>query len=155
MKHKRLKHAVHIFCHMFCGWRLAMSYGHLERLGSGAVSIDVLSSACTFNGSAIPTLSIATELTAWFDEDLLAHRIDMAHIYEAPLTADLVLHLIPAKERRSKTYYFGPNQQLLTPAHFVGCAIDAASRIVTDETVYTSTYRDWEEWPAGSFPQAV
>jgi hypothetical protein len=155
MKHKRLKHAAHIFCHMFCGWRLIMSYGDLERLGSGTVTIDVLTSVCSFDGRPIPTLLIATELSAWFQEEVRAYHIDVTYIYKAMLSADLVLDVIPAQERRTNGQYFGPGQQLLTPSHFVGCGIDARSRIVTDEAVYRSTYHDWEEWPVGRFSGKV
>jgi hypothetical protein len=140
---------------MFCGWRLTMSYGTLERLGSGNMTIDVLSSACTFNGSSIPTLPIVGELSFWFQKDLAAHHIDIASLVEARLSADLVLDVISAKERRTNRQYIGPDQRPLRPSHVVGCAIECTSRIVTDETIYTGTYRDWEEWPVGRFASEV
>ena len=137
---------------MFCGWRLFDSYPVLEKLGSGTLTIDSLTQACSFNGQPIPSLSIARELAAWLKQDLADYSTSVNSIREAMLTVDLQFGTVPKAERRTRDAHFGPNGQHLVPPIFIACEISCRSRVATDEKVYESEYRDREEWPSG-WPQ--
>lgn len=153
MRRKRLQHAAHVLCHMFCGWRLSNSYPDLEGLGSGRLAINALTAQCVFKGVVIPPLSIARELAAWLREDLGAHQINPAEILEASLIADLMLSQVERRQRRTRTHYFSSGGRHLAPAVFISLDISCTSMITTDEKSYTTTYSAHEEWPSG-WPQA-
>ncbi|HEX8694003.1 MAG TPA: hypothetical protein VF746_16390 [Longimicrobium sp.] len=149
MRRKRLQHAADNLCQMFCGWRLHGCYPELERLGSGTLVVDVLAEACTFEGEPIPALGIARELAAWLREDLAAHHIDVERLREARVTVEVRLGTVPKAERRTRDSHFGPGGRHLVPPRFVACDLLCRSRVATDEKVYASEYRDYEEWPPG------
>ena len=134
---------------MFCGWRLVNSYGTLEQLGSGELRIDALTEACSFDGAPVQSLSIATELAAWLREDLAANRIEAAAVREALLVADLEFGEIDRSGRTTRSEHFAPDGRHVSPARFIRLDIRCSSRVATDERIYTSEYRDREEWPAG------
>ena len=154
MRRKRLQHAADTLCHMFCGWRLINSYRELERLGSGRLTVDALTEACTHNDRPIPSLSIARELSAWLRADLAAHNIELSHIREANLSAELSFGAIARAARESNAAHFDADGQQVAPPRFLVCDIACRSRVATDERVYTSEYRDREEWPPG-WPASV
>lgn len=80
MRRNRLKHAAHVVCHMFCGWRLTNAFDNLKQLGSGLLVIDVLALQCRLNGEPIKVLSIADELHTWLLRDLRQHHIPVVSI---------------------------------------------------------------------------
>ena len=146
---KRLQHEADTLCHMFCGWRLIGSYGRMEQLGSGRLTIDALTQACTFNGQSIATLGIAIELTLWLRDDLAANRIDSQLVREATLEADLELTNSDRESRLTTSQHYTAEERHYSPERFVRLGIHCTSRVVTHDLTYVSDYRDLEEWPEG------
>ncbi len=149
MRRKRLQHVADTLCHMFCGWQLMFSYATLEHLGSGSLTLNAKTGACTFNDRPIASLRIAQALQSWMYEDFARHEIDPHEIMEAVLTAQLEIGQINAHERRTTSQYFGPNRQPFVASLFTTCTIHCTSRVATDEMTYTSAYNDYEEWARG------
>ena len=153
MRRKRLQHAADNLCQMLCGWRLANSYADLQRLGSGTLTIDVLTAASRFNGQPVPDLSIAGELQAWFNAELARERINREEIVEATVIADLVLSPIERRQRRTRSQYFEPSGRHANPGAFWALDLRCSSQIRTDEKLYAGASVDREEWPDG-WPQS-
>ncbi len=149
MRRKRLQHVADTLCHMFCGWRLCSSYPDLEKLGSGTLSIDVLTQARTFQGQPVRRLQIAGELAAWLHKDLAANRIDISDLREADLTADLRFDTVAKDQRATRDAHFDQQGHHLVPPRFLRCRIHCRAQVSTDEATYTSEYDDLEEWPSG------
>ena len=152
MRRKRLQHVADILCHMFCGWRLTWSYPRLAELGSGTLRIDVLAQSCAFNDQPISPLPIVRELHGWMLDECADNLIDAGLIRQAELVVELKVGLIPRRHRRTTTRFFTLAQRLWSPPQFVSCAFACRSRVVTDETTYSSAYDDYEEWPSGPRP---
>lgn len=126
MRAKRLKHCAHVLCHMFCGWRLHSDWDTLVQLGSGVLTIDVLSEECLHDDTPIPPLNIARNLREWLVKDLSFYHIPLAELIEAILEVEFEL----GKPEPNPS---GPE---------VPCRFSCRSQISTDEMVYKSTYED-------------
>jgi len=149
MRRKRLQHAADTLCHIFCGWRLSNSYRDLERLGSGHLTIDVLSGRCLFNGNPIEQMSIAYELYAWLREDLSAHAIPTDAVRLAELNVELVYSKINTSERTTTVHHMDRGGKPIRKGQFHRVHIQCNSEVATDEAVYRSLFSDLEEWPVG------
>jgi hypothetical protein len=134
---------------MFCGWRLINSYQDIERLGSGVLSIDALSGACTFNGSSIAQLSIGGELFVWLRKDLSSHGIPAESLRQARLEVELRLSQIDASDRAADEHHLTRKGQPVRKGGFNRLQIQCRSDVTTDETAYASTCLDLKEWPVG------
>ncbi len=148
MRRKRLKHATDILCHMFCGWRLINCKPDLVKLGSGTITIDALSGHCEFNEASIPELSIATEIKLWLREDMERNRIPLESLVRATLKATLTFDEIAWRERTGTDQFYSENAPVYTE-RMHRCIINCKSEVVTDDTVYSSHYKDLQEWPIG------
>ena len=142
MRRKRLEHQVHIFCHMFCGWRLTNDHELLTKKGSGRIEIDVLTGETTYKGIVEPDLHMTTEICVWFKEDIESNNIDISMIKRAVLIADLDIKPLVGK-RKATERWNSPIRE------FMSCNIKCLGLIETDEKVYSSTLEDYEEWPVG------
>lgn len=89
MRRKRFKHQAYILCHMFCGWQLHADYDRLLELRAGKLRINVLTKECSFNGSSIKPLSMASVLNTWFVNDLAGNNLRTEDIDEATLDVEL------------------------------------------------------------------
>ena len=147
MRRKRLKNTAFTLCHMFCGWRLLNCYKEMISLGSGELLIDVPSARCQFNGTAIPSLSIAHELESWYRQELAANKIPVEGIRSATLSARLELQTIDRKRRRTASQYFAADGMPIRSPKLYQCQIECESKIITDETEYQARFADIEEWP--------
>lgn len=150
MKKRRLKHCVDVFCQMFCGWRLANSYGDLVALGSGLLVIDAKQGDCTFNGQTIVPLSIAGEIHAWLVDDLHAHRIPLSVIASASLTVQMVLEPISAKQRSTVVQHIRPDGMPIKSGIFQRLTVSCEGCIVVEGFRYEASLSDVIEWPASS-----
>ena len=148
MRRKRLQHTADTICRMFCGWRLVNCMPQLVDLGSGTIHIDVLTGSCSFDGEAIPSLSIAEELRLWVRKDLEANQIPLAGLAHASLAAKLSLSEIQWRDRTTNAHFFDDGRHVRTDTMH-RCAIRCESEVATDEAVYRSEFQDLEEWPVG------
>jgi len=89
MRRKILQDHANVFCQMLVGWRMGGDLERLHALGSGHLSIDVLTGACTHNEGVVSELHVALELNAWFLERLAQHSIPVQAISHASVDADL------------------------------------------------------------------
>lgn len=133
---------------MFCGWRLHTSKPLLAELGSGSLTIDVLTGQCSFEGRSIPQLRIAEELRLWLRRDLEANQIPVESIDRATLVAKLLLSEIAWDDGTTHEIWFKDGQPMHTDTMH-RCAIACEAQVVTDEAVYRSELDDVEEWPPG------
>src|SRR5262245_54257620 len=91
---------------MLCGWRQIQDKPRLVELGSGILKIDALSGECSFNGSPISPLGVATELRLWLNEDLATHSIPISALDSARVLADLKLSEVAAAERTTSGEFY-------------------------------------------------
>ena len=147
MRRKRLQHSADVLCQMFCGWRLLFSLPTVEQLGSGLLEVDVLARSCSFNGQSITRLSIVDELHAWLSQDLANHHIDLQSLREATIRVTLSQRVIHRSERKTGGIFMDPGEKPVEQDEYIACDILCTSRVATDEKVYSSQYRDLEEWP--------
>lgn len=150
MRRKRLQHAADTLCHMFCGWRLVNSFEEIARIGTGTLKIDATNGDCKFNDQHIASIKIAGELHAWLNRDLEQHSIPEGAITRAELTAELTVsriqHNLP---RRQNAYFFDSNGKHIKQKNWTRCEITCHSEIETNEKVYRSDLKDFDEWPDG------
>jgi hypothetical protein len=144
MKLKRLNHAAQNICQIFCGWRLNLSLQRLAELGSGVLDIDVLSGQCTFNGSPIESLPIATEIQGWFLGDLEQSGIPVLNIRSASFRAELQLSRVPWNP--GSEMFFTGDHKIVTP-EMNRCQMQSAAVIKTYEKQYQGTYNGERKWP--------
>ena len=95
MRRKRLQRTADTMCQMFCGWRLIGSKPNLLKLGSGTLEIDALTGQCVFQGKATGQITIAEELRAWLQQDLLTNKIPIAALTGAQLAVKLSFSMVP------------------------------------------------------------
>ena len=149
MRRKRLKHAAQNLCQMLCGWQQVWSKHRLVELGSGELFINVLSGACSFNGSPIEPPPIAAVLTGWLREDLERHKIPVSAIIEATVHGRLQFDLIPWASRTTKSQFFWHGDETAESDPMHRCRMECTGLIRTDEARYEGHFTDQEEWPVG------
>ena len=131
---------------MFCGWQLHRDKPRLASLGSGELSVDVLTKSCAFNSLPIDTLKIAPVLQDWLHADLSRHGIPLSAIHEARLFARLFLSQIAFSQRSTNETWFAKGTPLTPPTLFC-CELAFTCLIRPDEVAYSASYTDREEWP--------
>ncbi len=138
---------------MFCGWQTFFDYNELVNLGSGKLTIDVLSKECEFNNSSIKDLSIAKAFSQWLYEDCKANKIETAFLLKALLIVELDFTIISWSNRKySKGEQFFDNESLIKNKEMNRCVFNCKSIVETDERTYNSSYSKVREWPIG-WPQ--
>ena len=95
MRRKSRQHVADAMCQMFCGWRLIESKPNLLKLGSGTLEIDAITGQCVFQGKATGQLTIAEEIRAWLQQDLLTNKIPIAALTGAQLAVKLSFSVVP------------------------------------------------------------
>jgi hypothetical protein len=101
MKRKRLKHATHIFGHMFCGWQgIGTELNKIRKLGNGCLRINILTEESTFNNKPLKDFTIAKAINNWFKDDCESNNIDLNEIKKADLIVELVF-LTDTKDKQS------------------------------------------------------
>jgi hypothetical protein len=147
MRRKRLQHVADNLCQMFCGWRQTSSKPQGSRLGTGHLTIDVLSGACAFNGQAVEPLPIAAELRVWLEQDLEQHRVPKDALKEATVHADLSLETVPW-DPVVRTQFFKDGEPV-NSGPMQRCVVKCTSLVRTHEAEYRGEYNDVERWPIG------
>jgi len=131
---------------MFCGWRLDASRQLLIELGSGTIEIDLLSGDCSFNGTAIPQVSVAADLRNWLRGDLNANDIPLEGLTRASLRADLQFSSIATSDQIDNGRSLGKTPEGRINS-MLRCTILCDSEIATDEAAYRSRHRQVDDWP--------
>jgi hypothetical protein len=89
------------FANTFCQQFLDLGSGHdvatLVRLGSGSYSLDLLSGACTRDGTPIPELKVCREYRGWLQEQMMKHRVP-AGVVQASFVVDVTVRRSAVKE---------------------------------------------------------
>ncbi len=110
MRRKILNDHANVFCQMLVGWRMGTDLELFSRLGSGQLSVDVISGIAEFNGRSIERAFIAKELQAWFRNRLAKHQIPGEAIRQARVDAEVVTVVSkPGKRRRRGSTRFSWN----------------------------------------------
>lgn len=100
MRRKRINHQVDIFCDMFSGWRLANDMDTLIQLQSGQFTFDFVSNTVKLNGFPYEKeFHMLTEISAWFDKDLVDNNIDKVSILKATLIVDFISTVTDGKPK--------------------------------------------------------
>lgn len=139
MKLKRLNHQAQNLGQMFCGWELMFDYKRLAELGSGILTLNILTKECQNNENSIPPLQIASTLNHRMTQDLAAHGIELEAIEVASLEVEFKTER--HKGQKGDTSWADP-----TP-YYIGCTLSCSSKIRAFGREYVSTYVDAEEWP--------
>lgn len=148
MRRKALQGSANTLCDMFCGWRLTFSFPHLERLGSGALTIDLRLETAFFEGRPTEVLPIVGELRAWLDRELRALRVPWQAVRTAQLRADLTQARIHESQRALPQQYMDETERPIKQDAYISCDIRCAAVIETDERSYSHEHRAVVEWPA-------
>jgi len=147
MRRKRLKHVADTLCQMFCGWRQIFSKPQLVQLGNGRLEIDALTGSCSFNGTPIDQVSVAIELRAWLEQDLMQHNIPKSALKEASVSAELLFQSVPWHPLPATQFFKSGEPIHSGPMH--QCVVRCASMVRTDDAEYRSKLEDVERWPVG------
>jgi hypothetical protein len=147
VRRKRLQDVANTLCHMFRGWQLIFGKPALVALGSGHLSIDVLTGQCEFGGKPIEPLNIAMTLSDYLSRELEGNDIPPGAVLSARLGVDLLFSRVPWHDVAGETFHNESGQVKTGDMH--RCEMDCRSEIRTDETVYVGELREIQEWPVG------
>jgi hypothetical protein len=139
MRRKIIQHYADTLCQMFCGWQLMGDFSRLEHLGTGRLSINLLSGACAHKGKQVEQLSMARILQAWLHERCAKNAVPTDALSQIILEADLDIQQSD-KQRDPSIRYSDA-----TPP-FIGCNIRCRSTIATDERTYEGQFTEFREW---------
>jgi hypothetical protein len=147
MRGKRLQNVADTMCQMFCGWRLIRSKPDLVNRGSGTLEIDGITGGCRFQGKAIEQLTIAEEIRAWLQQDLVTNKIPIEALTGAHLAVKLSLSVVPWNEPTRESFYSGG--KAVRTEKMNRCVMECESKVTTDEAAYGSKLIEVQEWPLG------
>ena len=117
-------------CEIFAGWRIAMA--DLERLrdiGSGSISIDLLTGATRLNGDDVDPLTISEELAAWLADRAEKDRVPLDELSAATLAVSFRV----ADDSRGQ-------------GNGLRVEFECASELQTDERSYAGQLVKRESW---------
>ena len=117
-------------------------------LGSGKLTIDVLSAECTFGDKRISTLSIAKQLCAWFAEELQRLAMDKSEIKRALLAVAVKVTREPWDDSLVDGQFFENGKHVRTDTMCRG-VFKGNFSLVVDDKEYNMDYHDTKTWPAG------
>lgn len=134
MRKKRIKHQVDVFCDMFSGWRLISDMETLLTLKNGIIEFDFINNNIKLNDDIYEKrFYMFSELSEWFERDLINNNIDKNSILKAMLKVEFSVGVKEGKPISRTKRIFIINLKM-------------KSQILTDEKDYSIEKEDIQEY---------